>query len=322
MPKPNKPVRSVNFTRDEIDALLDCIEEVLPIGMDEWQRAENQHVLLYPDKNRTKESLRRKFQMLYLIKQPTGSPECPPHVRSAKLLQYAIRDKAEVSSAGSDMSENIAEEETDELQEATPEQEEDNDHNNSDLSTNSAVDRAIGASVTASATAASATVASATAASATAASAAAASGTAASGTVRSQRSRIPRNFSIPVSRVGSKRKQRPEDDDDEISMKDLLKFAMIQQQESRIQQQESRNTQQTMLQSQQTMIQMLSMTTMTIMTMLNAGKSPVTDVPTGTTPGQTTATPQSPIATTTMQEAQAIAATRHNDDVNNSNVTE
>ena len=74
----------------------------MPIGMDEWALVERRHMASYPDRNRTKESLRRKFQLLYLSKQQTGTPECPPEVRRAKSLMHAIRDKAEVSSAGSE----------------------------------------------------------------------------------------------------------------------------------------------------------------------------------------------------------------------------
>ena len=102
MSKSNKAARGGNFNRDEVDSLLDTVEEVMPIGMDEWALVERRHMASYPDRNRTKESLRRKFQLLYLLKQQTGTPECPPEVRRAKSLMHAIRDKAEVSSAGSE----------------------------------------------------------------------------------------------------------------------------------------------------------------------------------------------------------------------------
>ena len=77
------------------------------MGMDEWAAVERRHLLAYPDHNRTRESLRRKFQTLYLTKKATGDPTCPPEVRRAKQLQQAIREKAEVSSAGSEISGDI-----------------------------------------------------------------------------------------------------------------------------------------------------------------------------------------------------------------------
>lgn len=73
----------------------------MPIGMDEWALVERRHMASYPDRGRTKEGLRRKFQSLYLSKQQTGTPECPPEIRRAKSLMHSIREKAEVSSAGS-----------------------------------------------------------------------------------------------------------------------------------------------------------------------------------------------------------------------------
>jgi len=214
--RPNKSTRGGNFSRDEIDALLDCVEDVLPIGLDEWARVEQRHLVSYPDRNWNKESLRCKFQMLYLIKQPTGAPECPPEVRRAKALQNAIRDKAEVSSAGMSSSSDDSTEE--EESEEAPEDGAASTINNEPTAT--AQDQP---SVTA--------------------------GVPYPATARA----IPRKFSMPVSRVGSKRKKRSDDADDDVSMKDLIKLAMIQQQESR--------------DSQQTMLQMMSMT---MMTMVNA----------------------------------------------------
>ena len=102
---------------------MDLIEEIHPIGMDEWSLLERRHLASYPDRNRTKESLRRKFQSLYLTKKRTGDPTCPPEVLQAKALQQAIREKAEVSSAGSD---SFPEEEEEEEQEGDEVQAHDN----------------------------------------------------------------------------------------------------------------------------------------------------------------------------------------------------
>ena len=99
--------RGSGFSIDETNCLLDSIEEILPIDMDEWSLVERRHQVAYPDRNRTKESLRRKFQSLYLVKKATGDPTYPPEVRRAKALQQAIREKAEVSSAGSESSEGV-----------------------------------------------------------------------------------------------------------------------------------------------------------------------------------------------------------------------
>ena len=209
--KSNKAGRGGNFTRDEVDSLLDSVEEVMPIGMDEWALVERRHMASYPDRNRTKESLRRKFQLLYLSKQQTGQPECPPEVRRAKSLQYAIREKAEVSSAGS---ESVI---------STPgndeEQAEASNNDDSSPTNNNMVE------------------------------------TTESETTRDTTRRPSQGlFETPVARVGKKRRKRVDDDDEDVTIKDLMKYTMVQQQQDR---EESRK-------DRQMMMQMMSMAMMSM----------------------------------------------------------
>ena len=42
------PGRGMGFSDTEASALLDAIEEVLPIGMDEWGMVLRQHEVTYP----------------------------------------------------------------------------------------------------------------------------------------------------------------------------------------------------------------------------------------------------------------------------------
>mmetsp|Transcript_52916 Transcript_52916/g.154177 ORF Transcript_52916/g.154177 Transcript_52916/m.154177 type:complete len:344 (-) Transcript_52916:27-1058(-) len=238
----NKGSRGGNFTRDEIDSLLDSVEEVMPIGMDEWALVERRHMASYPDRNRTKESLRRKFQLLYLSKQPTGRPECPPEVRRAKSLQYAIREKAEVSSAGSESEPSpSAENDEAEGQEGQELGDEDDSpasiQNNNNNTNNNLVET-----------------------------------TESESTNQQNRPPAQRLFSTPVTRVGRKRRKRSDDDDEDISIKDLMRFTMVQQQQDRMKQEQDRVKQeQDRLQQQQDreehrhmMMQMMSVAVMSI----------------------------------------------------------
>ena len=43
-----KRKRGDGFSRDEIDYMLDCIAELLPIGMDEWELVERKHNQRFP----------------------------------------------------------------------------------------------------------------------------------------------------------------------------------------------------------------------------------------------------------------------------------
>lgn len=92
--------RGVNFSEKEISDLLDAVEEFLPIGQNEWENVTQQHSALYPDRERTKETLRRKYNLLHSKGPPTGDPDCPPNVRRAKRIYYDIKKK--MMAAGDD----------------------------------------------------------------------------------------------------------------------------------------------------------------------------------------------------------------------------
>jgi len=92
--------RGPAFTARELENLADTVEEIVPIGHTEWDRVRDQHNEIFPDQNRTTESLRRKFQWMVKMKIPTGDPNMPRHIRVAKRANYAIV-KATDGSTGS-----------------------------------------------------------------------------------------------------------------------------------------------------------------------------------------------------------------------------
>jgi hypothetical protein len=94
--------RGTNFSTTELETFLEFNEEHLPIGQMEWETVEQRHSLLYPEQQRTIESLKRKFRKLYNTKAPTGNPNIPPHIRKAKELKQKINDRAEVSDGEDD----------------------------------------------------------------------------------------------------------------------------------------------------------------------------------------------------------------------------
>jgi hypothetical protein len=77
------------FTTQELESLLDVIKDIIPIGNPDWEKVWNMHMVRYPKKERTAESLRRKFQEL-AKNNPTGDPNCPPHVCHAKRIYQLI----------------------------------------------------------------------------------------------------------------------------------------------------------------------------------------------------------------------------------------
>ena len=100
------PRRGVSFAKTELDYLLDVLEEILPIGPMEWEIVETKHNAIFEEKQRTKETLKRKFQNLYLTRIPTGDPTCPPHVCKAKLIYELKKQKCDIS-VGNDNNSDI-----------------------------------------------------------------------------------------------------------------------------------------------------------------------------------------------------------------------
>ncbi|KAE9277689.1 hypothetical protein PF008_g28795 [Phytophthora fragariae] len=77
----------------EISRLLAVVEELLPLGRDEWER-----VTIAYNSNRSRswaerdlDSLRRKFKALYSARKPTGTADMPPHIKKAKLTKLCHR---------------------------------------------------------------------------------------------------------------------------------------------------------------------------------------------------------------------------------------
>jgi hypothetical protein len=81
-----------------MDFMLDAIEQILPMGPDEWDRVADMHITAYPDANRDGLSLRRKFAALYSVLMQTGDPHCPPHVRRAKRLRVNLVQRSDATS--------------------------------------------------------------------------------------------------------------------------------------------------------------------------------------------------------------------------------
>mgnify|MGYP006142657583 CR=1 FL=1 len=101
--------RGFKFTVSEIEHLLETIEDVIPIRNPDWERIWQEHSARYPTKERTSESLKRKFQELARKKIPTGDPNCPPYVRAAKRIFHKIVQATDGSTGGSDVDDDFEE---------------------------------------------------------------------------------------------------------------------------------------------------------------------------------------------------------------------
>ncbi|KAG1701601.1 hypothetical protein DVH05_010902 [Phytophthora capsici] len=75
-----RATRGSGFTRVEVDSLLDLLENINPIGRDEWETVARRHNENHPGLDRTVESLRRKFAKLYRTNMGTRNPHIPDDV--------------------------------------------------------------------------------------------------------------------------------------------------------------------------------------------------------------------------------------------------
>jgi len=65
--------RGNNFSKTEINILLNIIEDVVPIGSEEWKQVETRHRQHYPQLDRSRDTLKRKFRQLCGSRPRTGA---------------------------------------------------------------------------------------------------------------------------------------------------------------------------------------------------------------------------------------------------------
>ena len=120
--------RGFKFTVQEMESMLEAIDDIVPSGNPDWERVWDRHNTRYPQKDRTAESLRRKFQTLVKKKMKTGDPNCPPHIRSAKRIYRKIVEATD----GSDGESNKEKEEDDDEDDKDDSDDEDADDGGDD----------------------------------------------------------------------------------------------------------------------------------------------------------------------------------------------
>jgi hypothetical protein len=91
------PQRGVSFWDNKTRYLLFLLQEILPISGDEWDQVEQRHNNAFPGTERTKETLKRKFQNMYMKRPPTGGTTVPPTIELAISIYDEIPKKAEIS---------------------------------------------------------------------------------------------------------------------------------------------------------------------------------------------------------------------------------
>ena len=92
--------RGRGFSAQEVDDFLATLEEVIPVGGEEWSRVVECHNAKWRCMKRKEDGLRRKFAKLHNTTVPTGDGYCPSPVRRAKTIRQEILRKADMGSTG------------------------------------------------------------------------------------------------------------------------------------------------------------------------------------------------------------------------------
>ncbi len=89
-----RPAGTTNFSVTELTALFQAMEDILPVGSDQWTQLAQIHAAKYP--GRCLAAIRRKYNNLSRQKTPTGDPLCPPFVKWAKRIKWRLATKVEL----------------------------------------------------------------------------------------------------------------------------------------------------------------------------------------------------------------------------------
>lgn len=92
-----------NYSIEDIEAMLDAVEDVEPLGANQWAIVEqqfNEWSTANERPYRDMDSLKLKFDKLASVKKPTGDPSCPANVRRAKRIAQNILGKCNAHSVG------------------------------------------------------------------------------------------------------------------------------------------------------------------------------------------------------------------------------
>ena len=107
--RPGRAKGSQGYSAEDCTALFKVVKSVLPLGSQEWGYVLERYNLYATSNNRAireQDSIKLKFQALVKHTKPTGDPDCPSHVREAKLTQKALDNQAHMIACGDDVESN------------------------------------------------------------------------------------------------------------------------------------------------------------------------------------------------------------------------
>jgi hypothetical protein len=97
-----------NFSPEDKEFLVTLLEEIRPIGPEQWEQIVSRYNSEYADPNertsRDKDGLRTQWYKMLRSAKPTGDPSCPDFIRRAKRLNREIQDEIAMTGVDDDQS--------------------------------------------------------------------------------------------------------------------------------------------------------------------------------------------------------------------------
>jgi len=112
---------SLNYSASDITTLLDCVDDVDPLGANHWCMVAQRFAKWARENSRPErdvDSIKNKFDKLSNAKKRTEDPSCPPSIHRAKEIARNIYTKCSAISIGDDSTDNTEKEDC--IEEACP----------------------------------------------------------------------------------------------------------------------------------------------------------------------------------------------------------
>ena len=92
-----KPSGASNWTKPETDYLLDILEDLIPFQPEEWDEVKARFDARYAKKRRGIKAIKRRYEVLYRTKEPTGDPRIPSPVLHVQHVYNMINEKMDAT---------------------------------------------------------------------------------------------------------------------------------------------------------------------------------------------------------------------------------
>lgn len=114
-----KQAGTSNWSKVETEFFLTILEDVLPLSPADWEEVKALFDAKYSNKQRAVSALQRRFTTLHRTKEPTGNPNIPSTVSTAKMIRSMIDEKTDGTRGSADSKNEEEDDEEEDLRKDT-----------------------------------------------------------------------------------------------------------------------------------------------------------------------------------------------------------